>query len=150
VCGRLNVTHTHARLTALCRGLGLPGKAGTRKVKPIWILLKQESASGNGISWAICKSSPRSRQITMQAPHHSFFYRMPFLPPNQQRQSTAGLKCRRLKVNKQDIWIVPYILVSRTRQCRINHVAHVANATGLRPQGASGSRENFISPSVVK
>ena len=32
-----------------------------------------------------------SRQITMPAPHHSFFYsRMPFLPPNQQRQSTEG------------------------------------------------------------
>ena len=35
-------------------------------------------------------------------------------------------------------------------QCRINHVADVANATGLRPQGASGSREKFFSPSVVK
>jgi len=27
--------------------------------------------SGSGISWAICKSAPRSRQITMPAPHHS-------------------------------------------------------------------------------
>ena len=24
---------------------------GTRKVKPIWILLKQETVSGSGISW---------------------------------------------------------------------------------------------------
>ena len=29
--------------------------------------------SGSGISWAICKSAPRSRQITMPAPHHSVF-----------------------------------------------------------------------------
>ena len=29
---------------------GLPGWAGTRKVKPIWILLKQETVSGSGIS----------------------------------------------------------------------------------------------------
>ena len=43
-------THTHTRLTALFPGL--PGWAGTRKVKPIWILLKQETASGSGISWA--------------------------------------------------------------------------------------------------
>ena len=43
----------------------------TRKVKPIWILLKQETVSGSGISWAICKSAPRSRQITTPAPHHS-------------------------------------------------------------------------------
>ena len=31
--------------------------------------------SGSGISWAICKSAPCSRQITMPAPHHSVFYR---------------------------------------------------------------------------
>ena len=30
--------------------------------------------SDSGISWAICKSAPRSRQITMPAPHHSVFY----------------------------------------------------------------------------
>ena len=83
------ITHTHTRLTALCPGL--PGWAGTRKVKPIWILLKQETLSGSGISWAICKSASRSRQITMPAPHCSVFTgRMPFLPPNQQRQSTEG------------------------------------------------------------
>jgi len=46
------VKHTHTRLTALCPGL--PGWAGTRKVKPIWILLKQETVSGSAISWAIC------------------------------------------------------------------------------------------------
>jgi len=56
-------TLTHTRLTALFPGL--PRWAGTRKVKPIWILLKQETASG--ISWAICKSAPRSRQITTPA-----------------------------------------------------------------------------------
>ena len=36
-------------------------------------LLKQETVSGSGISWAICKSAPNSRQITMPAPHHSSF-----------------------------------------------------------------------------
>jgi len=66
----------------------LPGRdypgAGTRKVKPIWILLKQETVSGNGISWAICKSDlPRSRQITTPAPHHSVFCRPDALPAAQ-------------------------------------------------------------------
>jgi len=56
---------------ALCPGL--PGWAGTRKVKPIWILLEQETVSGSGISWAIRKSAPCSRQITTPAPHHSVF-----------------------------------------------------------------------------
>ena len=74
-------THTHTRLTALFPGL--PGCAGTRKVKPIWILLKQETVSGSGTSWAICKSAPRSRQITTPAPHHSVFYRPDALPAAQ-------------------------------------------------------------------
>ena len=80
--------HTHTRLTALCPGL--PGWADT---KPIWILLKQETVSGSGISWVVCKSAPHSRQTTTPAPHHSVFTgRMPFLPPNQQHHSTEGLK----------------------------------------------------------
>ena len=35
--------------------------------------VEQETVSGSGISWAICKSAPRSRQITTPAPHHSVF-----------------------------------------------------------------------------
>jgi len=82
-------THTHTRLTALFPGL--PRWAGTRKVKPIWILLEQETVSGSGISRAICKSAPCSRQIPRQHPTTQFFTgRMPFLPPNQQHQSTEG------------------------------------------------------------
>ena len=63
--------YTYTCLTALYPGL--PRCAGTRKVKPIWILLQQETVSGSGISWAICKSAARSRQITTPAPHHSVF-----------------------------------------------------------------------------
>ena len=40
-CYTMSQSHTHTRLTALCPGL--PWWAGTRKVKPIWILLKQET-----------------------------------------------------------------------------------------------------------
>ena len=85
-------THTHTCLTALFPGL--PGWAGTRKVKPIWILLKQEIVSGSGISWAICKSAPRSRQITTLAPHHSVFYRPNVLPTASKhwRQKCADFK----------------------------------------------------------
>jgi len=62
---------------------GLPRWAGTRKVKPIWILLKQDTVSGSGISWAICKSALRCRQITTPSPHHSVFYRPDALPAAQ-------------------------------------------------------------------
>ena len=36
-------------------------------------LLEQETVSGSGISWTICKSAPRPGQITMPSPHHSGF-----------------------------------------------------------------------------
>ena len=72
---------THTRLTALCPGL--PRWAGTRKVKPIWILLKQQTVSGSEIRWAICKPAPCSRQITTPAQHRSVFYRPDALPATQ-------------------------------------------------------------------
>ena len=73
--------YANARLTALCPGL--LRWASTRKVKPSWTLLKQERVSGRGISWAVCKSAPRSRQITTPVLHHSVFYRMDALPTTQ-------------------------------------------------------------------
>ena len=43
----------------------------------------EETVSGSGIGWAICKSAPRSRQITMPAPCRSVFYRPDALPADQ-------------------------------------------------------------------
>jgi len=55
-------------------------------------LREQETVSGSGISWALCKFAPRPRQITMPASHQSVFYRPDaFLLPNQQCQSTEGM-----------------------------------------------------------
>ena len=69
---------------------GLPRWAGTRKVKPIWILLKQETVSGSGLSRAVCKSAPRSRQITMPAPHYSVFLQAWCPSCRPTNQSTEG------------------------------------------------------------
>jgi len=41
--------------------------------EPILILLEQEAVSGSGISWAICKSAPCPKEITMPAPTAQFF-----------------------------------------------------------------------------
>jgi len=58
---------------------GQPGKLAPEKqnhsVKTSLNLLEQEIVSGSGISWAICKSASRPREITMPALHHSVFYR---------------------------------------------------------------------------
>ena len=49
--------------------------------------------SGSGISWAICVSTSLQTDNHASTPLLSFFTgRMPFLPPNQQRQSTEGFK----------------------------------------------------------
>jgi len=91
-------THTHTHLFNSTLS-GTTQVSRTRKVKPIWILLEQEKVSGSGISWAICKSAPRSRQITMPAPHYSFFKgRMPFLPPNQQCQALKAHSVTQVKM----------------------------------------------------
>ena len=62
--------HTHPFIGPLSRTTQV---SRYQKVKPIWILQKQQTVSGSGISWAICKSAPRSRHTTTPAPHHSVF-----------------------------------------------------------------------------
>ena len=94
-------TSTHNRLMALFPGL--PGWAGNRNVKPIWILLKQETVSGNGISWATCKSAPRSRQITTLAPHHLVYYRPDALPATQPTASKHRRKLIIINLSKDII-----------------------------------------------
>jgi len=55
-------THTQPLYGPLGFCLGLPGRAGTRKVKhnqegkTNLDLLQQEMVGGSGISWAMCKS----------------------------------------------------------------------------------------------
>jgi len=46
-------------------------------------LLEQETVSGSGISWAICKSAPCLRHITMPAPHVLVIYKPDALPAAQ-------------------------------------------------------------------
>ena len=82
VCACSN-THTHTQTCLTAPFPGLPRWANTRKVKPIWILLMQETVSGSGISWAKCMSAPFSRQITTPTPHNSVLYRPDALPAVQ-------------------------------------------------------------------
>ena len=81
-------THTHTFNDPFSRTTRV---SWYQKGEPIWILLKQQTVSSSGISWAICKSAPRSRQITMPAPHHSVFYRPDAHPA---AHSTASMHCR--------------------------------------------------------
>jgi len=77
----------------------------------MWILLKQETVSGSGISWAICKSASHPRQINTPAPHQFFTGRMPFLLPNQQHQSTEGKRAKLLNNTWQTSTVASIIML---------------------------------------
>ena len=85
-------THTHTHTTVLLLCWNLSGttrvstyqKGKTRQVKTNLDLLEQETVSGSGICWAICKSAPHPRQPHQHPTTQFFTGRMPFLPPNQQ------------------------------------------------------------------
>ena len=79
------LTYTH--LTALCPGL--PGWAGTKKVKPIWIFTEARDSEWQWNQLGhmqVCTSLQTDNHATTQF----FTGQMPFLPPNQQCQSTEG------------------------------------------------------------
>jgi len=96
----------HYHFTALCILSGTTWVSRYQKGKPIWISCSKRPVSGSGISWAICKSAPRPRLITMPAPHHSsFFVRMDALhADNQQRQSTEDCALLLVTFANYDIW----------------------------------------------
>jgi len=82
-------THTHTRLSALFRDC--PGQPV--RVKPIWILLKQE--------WQWHQLGHMQDCTSLQTDNHAshptiqfFTGRMSFLPPNQQRQCAEGTAWR--------------------------------------------------------
>ena len=117
---------------ALCPGL--PRWAGTRKVKPIWILLKQETVSGSGISWAICKSAPRSRQITMPAPHHSVVLqaRCPTNSVTALKQQNTRIHCAIMtKVKYVKLHQIQISCYSMAAQDHIATIAHLCNGIYL-------------------
>ena len=78
-------THTHTHTHQFNQSMsGTTLVSRYQKGKTNLDLLKQETVSGSGISRAVCKSAPCSRQITMLASHHSkVFYRPDALPAAQ-------------------------------------------------------------------
>jgi len=137
----LQHTHTHSRLTALFPGL--PRWAGTRKVKPIWILLKQQTESGSGISWAICKSEPCSRQTTTPAPHYSVFYRLDALPAAQPTASKHWRQILQIHEKNNTVLISDLFFKSHTVN---NNTGGMTNTTSGR---MSGSRVSVVNSSKI-
>ena len=121
-------THAHTRLTALCTGL--PGWVGTRKVKPIWILLKQETVSGSGISChvQVCTS--------LQTDNHAHTPPLSFLqagcPSCRPTNSIKALKACKLLQREHVLIISAELLI----MCWM-HLTSFLNASG--PVGWCGA-----------
>jgi len=91
-------THTHTHNGPF---YGTTQVSRYQKGKPIWILLKQETVSSSGISWAICKCAPRSRQITMPAPPPPLSFLQAGCPSCRRTNSVKALKAYLLTPKKQ-------------------------------------------------
>jgi len=84
-----------------------------RKVCTTNLDLLEQEVSGSGISWVMCKSAPLTRQITMPESYHSVFTGwMPFLLPNQQRQSTEGTSTEGTSLGRLDCKLLVFLVVN--------------------------------------
>jgi len=79
--------------------------------------MKQEIVSGSGISWVICKSAPRSRHITMPAPHYSVFYRPDALPVAQPN----SVKALKEDKTKEENFISHSDIISQLHRFFLHH-----------------------------
>jgi len=108
----LSMQYTHTHTTVLLLVWNMSGstrvsryqKGKTKKVKTNLDLLEQEIVSGSGICWAICKSAPHADNHANIPPLSFFTGRMPFLTPNQQRQSTEGISFNAVTKNISPTW----------------------------------------------
>ena len=83
-------THTHAHVSRpFFRDY--PGEPVPERQNQSGFYWSKRLVSGSGISWATCKSDCRKIEKTDRKKPSFFAGRMPFLPPNQQRQSTEGI-----------------------------------------------------------
>ena len=129
-------THTHPFNGPLSRTTQV---SRYQKVKPISILLKQETVSGSGISWAICKSAPCSRQITTPAPHHSVFYRP---DANPAARPTASKHWRHWGANMQP-HLIPWICES-SAEWHLNRFICFGNAHWCAQYTQTGNIDHVL------
>jgi len=105
---------------------GLPGWAGTRKVKPIWIYCskRQWEAVASAGPYANLHLAPG--RITMPASHHSVFYRPDVHPATQPTASkhwgntNATWLC--------DIRLTSFMWMNESTRWTFDHAVHISTA----------------------
>jgi len=117
--GKISIIYTHTHTHPFNGPFSRTTQVGRyQKGKTNLDLLKQETVSGSGISWAICKSAPHSRQITTPAPHYSVFLQAG-CPSCRPTNSVKALKARAsyclLLINLHQRHHMPLIVVNRNK-----------------------------------
>jgi len=115
-------THTHTSLTDLFPGL--PRWAGTRKVNQSGFYWSKRpwAAVASAEPYASLHLAPNRHHAS--TPPLSFFTgRMPFLPPNQQRQSTEGCLCKKFISCARYIYLVVCMSLRRLRTYACNQLS---------------------------
>ena len=155
----LQIHTLHSQVTSLCPTPKQrkpqhthPRWAGTGKVKPIWILLKQETVSGCGISCAICKSAHRSRQITTPEPHHSVFLQAG-CPSCRPTNSVKALKTLTAIHNLSDIqrvyktlrWLIKTVFTKIHEQITLSLFNYYFGLLRYLPQSSTHSTSITLS-----
>ena len=120
---------------------GQPGWASTRGVKPIWIYWsKRQRVTVASAAPDVNCTLPQTDNHASTPPLSYVTGRMPFLPPNQQRQSTEGIhqntKGNKNKINIREMTNSQQELVWTLTTCQ-NAVQHTCVAPGnSRPSAA--------------
>ena len=144
-------THTHTHTHPFNGPLsGTTRVSRYQKGKTSLDFTEARDSEWGGISWAICKSAPRSRQITTPAPHHSVFYRPDAFPAAQptaskhwrqkhwRHQQKITLSVRLWFINyKTPRWILVLALSIPVKKWRIllkwNFMAFMSLLTAFNP-----------------
>ena len=90
-------------------------------------LLEQETMSGSGISWAICKSAPCHRKITTPAPHSivTYYRYSPLLSFLQAEcsscHSTSSVNALKAPTTRKPFYILPLKIQQLNHKTSIFH-----------------------------
>jgi len=125
ICECCSLAHTHTNTHPFNGHFsGTTQVSRYQKVKPIWILLKQETVSGSGISWAMLQTDNHSSTLPLL-----FFFRPDALAA---AQATASKHCNlSVQMNRCKSFISVVI------RCRGNNISslccHAADRCWLLP-----------------
>ena len=123
-------THTYTQLFYCSSGIcpGPPRWAGTRKVKPerlkpIWIYWSKRQWVAVASAGLYAKSAPHPRQPRQHPTTQFFTGRMPFLPPNQQCQSTEDNNIFNTLIIRHSLSLAPTYMEVVDECCTITCIA---------------------------